>query len=226
MEQPEESDLPSQDAIVQRLARYLRHEMGDLLQAIYSTIAVLVERLPNDLIHEKRLLKDLKGRAELCKIELDALVQLVSPQRVSGAQVDLAALVSSIVVQVRRRFPALEIDLACEEEVTVFTDIQATMFSAAFLLTALGNQAQKKMEVNVRKDGISALWEFSRDGYPVGNEQIAWISTPFTTTQQSMFGLSLSLLGRTLEPFQGTLAVNNGLPSGVRVLITLPLLDR
>ena len=48
------------------VARALRHEVGDLLQSLYSTVALLQGRLPPEMELEKRLLTNLRGRAERC----------------------------------------------------------------------------------------------------------------------------------------------------------------
>src|SRR5262245_1200892 len=61
------------------LARTLRHEVGDLLQTVYATVAILQERLPRDWSLERRVLTDLRGRAEVCKNLLDNVHDLVCP---------------------------------------------------------------------------------------------------------------------------------------------------
>src|SRR5437588_12606869 len=89
----------------QRMARLLRHEVGDLLQSVYSTVAVLIERLPAELKLERRLISDLKNRAELCKGELDAVVELVMQQPQTQDRIELVSLLGTLLSQVQRRFP-------------------------------------------------------------------------------------------------------------------------
>src|SRR5207248_589699 len=74
--------------------RTLRHEVGDLLQAVYSTVAILQDRLAAGSDLERRLLGDLKARAEGCRQELDAIVDLVCPLTLSLTPVDLGQLAS------------------------------------------------------------------------------------------------------------------------------------
>ena len=80
MRSPVDTDKEAPVELAQRVARLLRHEVGDLLQSVYSTTAVLLERLTPAFDQERQLLADLKGRAELCKQELEAVVELVTPQ--------------------------------------------------------------------------------------------------------------------------------------------------
>src|SRR5438132_3054476 len=95
----------------QRLARLLRHEVGDLLQSVYSTVAVLMERLPAEMKLERRLISDLKSRAELCKGELDGVVELVLPQEPTLDRVELLAVLGTALAPVQRRFSALQVQL-------------------------------------------------------------------------------------------------------------------
>src|SRR5436309_8123621 len=106
-----ENDAASAKAAerTQRLARLLRHEVGDLLQSVYSTVAVLIERLPAEMKLERRLIGDLKNRAELCKGELDAVVELVMQQPISPERIELVSLLTTLLAQVQKRFPALPV---------------------------------------------------------------------------------------------------------------------
>src|SRR4051794_8628 len=67
---PVENDPPTQAQIV---ARLLRHEFGDLLQSVYGTVSILLDRLATSAVPERVLLGDLKHRAELCRFEIDAV---------------------------------------------------------------------------------------------------------------------------------------------------------
>src|SRR5436305_3361710 len=109
METTGEAPLTPSPRLVETIARTLRHEVGDLLQTVYSTVAILQERLPADQALERRLLADLKGRAENCRNELDAVVDLVCPLRPTFALTDLVELSSGLVNNYARRFPALKV---------------------------------------------------------------------------------------------------------------------
>jgi hypothetical protein len=53
--------------LVETIARTLRHDVGDLLQTVYSTAGIHQTRLPRDQNLERRLLADPRTRAETCK---------------------------------------------------------------------------------------------------------------------------------------------------------------
>src|SRR5579871_4459862 len=82
--------------LLESVTRMLRHEVGDLLQTIYSTVAILQERFPPDARLERRFLADLRSRAETCKDELDAVHDLILPVALKAGRVDLAELAGSL----------------------------------------------------------------------------------------------------------------------------------
>ena len=86
------------------LARVVRHEVGNLLQKLYATVAILQARLPADWEMEHRTLAGLKDRARACKDWLEVVHDLVCPVEITVEPVDLAALVAERVVAVQERF--------------------------------------------------------------------------------------------------------------------------
>src|SRR5262249_55384517 len=125
-----------------RMARLIRHEVGDLLQSVYSTVAVLLERLPAELTLERRLASDLKSRAELCRSELDAVVDLASPGEPAEERVDLPGVFAHVLTQVRKRHPALHLTAQAPPAVAIRADGRA-LSAAAFLLLAATCQAAR-----------------------------------------------------------------------------------
>jgi signal transduction histidine kinase len=222
MEPTEDSHLermPSAD----RLARLLRHEVGDLLQSVYSTAGILSERLPAGLALERRLVTDLKSRAELCKMELDAVVELVTPLSGSPARVDLSSTIKAAVVQLRRRFPALQVSLDEGTQSHVQAEPRALSSALLLLFQAIGQGAQRQVWVTFAQVGSDAELLVQRDGYAATSEQLAWLTEPFASTQHALFGLGLALARRVVQASGGTVAAANRDEGGVAVRIALPL---
>src|SRR3954469_18814095 len=92
-----------------RVARLLRHELGDLLQGIYSTASILLTRLGSELVLERQLIGDLRRRAEQIKGEMDAVVRLVGPAPRGASPLDLPALVQAAVTRLKRHQPQLAV---------------------------------------------------------------------------------------------------------------------
>lgn len=219
------TDIPSRDpspGLANRVARLLRHEIGDLLQSIYATTAILLDRLPAPLTHERRLISDLKSRAEVCRSELDAIVELVSPVSMNTARVDLAPLLCTALAGVRRRFPALAIQFECGSGLLVQADAHGLTGMLNLLLLAVGQDAKEAFTVQARRVDARVQCTIGRDGFGVHAEQLAWLQRPFASTQQALLGLALALMRRQLDACRGTFEVANGEKEGISVEMWFP----
>jgi len=204
------------------MARLLRHEVGDLLQSVYSTVAVLMERLPAEMKLERRLVADLKNRAELCKGELDAVVELVSQPEQTSERVDLVAVVSAVLNPLQRRFPALPVQFAHRATVPVLAEPRTLNTALGLLLLAMCQSAQKRVEIGIDVADNHAECRVERDGYAATPEQLAWLAQPFATTQHALFGLGLALTQRAVRA-GGEVLASNREDGGVSVRIRFPV---
>jgi signal transduction histidine kinase len=204
------------------MARLLRHEVGDLLQSVYSTVAVLMERLPAEMKLERRLVTDLKNRAELCRGELDAVVDLVSQPDQTSERIDLGAAVTAILNSVQRRFPALPIQTTIRPGVSVLAEPRTLNTALGLLLVAMCQAAQKRVEIGIDVANNHAECRVERDGYAATPEQLAWLGQPFATTQHALFGLGLALVQRAVRA-GGEVLASNREDGGVSVRIRFPV---
>jgi signal transduction histidine kinase len=204
-----------------RMARLIRHEVGDLLQSVYSTVAVLLERLPAELSLERRLLSDLKSRAELCRSELDAVVDLAAPAEPAAERVDLAGVFAHALAQVRKRYPALQLTAQAPPAVAIVADGRGLSAAAFLLLVATCSAARSHVRLGFSRGERHVDCSLERDGYPATSEQFAWLEAPFATTQQAAFGLGLALTQRTVAG--GEVEARNAPDGGVIVRIRFPV---
>ena len=215
-----QNDPPDTTQVV---ARLLRHEIGDLLQSVYATVAILLDRLPGGAAPERELLGNLKHRAEICRFELDAVVDLVCGVRGPAQEIDIDRLVGAALLQVRPRFPHLIIEDSRGPALVIRADSRLVAGAVPFLLFALCQHARRRVVVGIeRVDGLARV-RLHRDGFGVSDEQRLWIEQPFTTTKQSMLGVALALAQRALEPGTGRVTVSNQ-GEGVEVLLESPIM--
>jgi signal transduction histidine kinase len=210
---------------MQVVARLLRHEVGDLLQAVYATVAILLDRLATSAAPERQLLDHLRHRAELCRFELDAVVDLVSPGAGVVQRVEIDRLVTASLAHVVPRFSHLSFEEPQGSALPIRADGRLVAGAVTFLLLAVCQHARRRVVVRLEEaDGLARV-RIRRDGAGVSDEQQRWVEQPFITTKQPMFGLALAVTGRALEPGGGRVVVSNQ-PEGVEVLLESPIIPR
>jgi signal transduction histidine kinase len=227
MEPMADSTITPSAQRLQVLTRTLRHEVGDLLQTVYATVAILQERLPPSQALERRILADLRVRAEVCKNELDAVHDLVCPLQLSLAPFDLAELCGSLAALYSRRYPQLDVRSHTAGPVPIKADGRRLNQVAQLLLSAACPMARKEVVLRAgpgRGTG-TVEWLIEDDGPGATAEQLTWMDEPFTTTHHALIGLGLALGRRVADAHGGRIEANNRAEGGFRIRVTLPGLE-
>jgi len=223
MEKPAESTLTPSPRTLQMVARTLRHELGDLLQTVYSAVAILKSRLPADAESERRLLTELHGQAESCKLKLDAVQDLACPLTLHSAPTNVADIAAGIAARLGPRFPQVRLTFETTRTPPVSADGQRLDHVGRLLLLSALQAAQRevRMRVGPAADG-GVEWTFGDDGPGANAEQMSWLTEPFSTTHFAQFGLGIALARRVVELHGGKVTADNLPQGGFRVTLTLP----
>jgi signal transduction histidine kinase len=213
------------ERFAEMVVRTLRHEVGDLLQSVYSAVAILQERLPRGQTLERTILTDLRARAETCKNELDAAHDLVCPLTLHRDWLDLAELASGIAASFSLRYPGLQIVCEATPPLKVWADAQRLAQAGNLLMMSLCQAARGKVVVQTRvqRDNGSAEWSFRHDGVAANAEQLSWLNAPFNTTRHARFGLGLAFARRVIELHGGRIVTGENPEGGFHVDLIWPL---
>jgi signal transduction histidine kinase len=222
---PEGSSLLADRELAEKLARTLRHEVGDFLQKVYASVAILQKRLASDLNLERDVLTRLRARAETCKQLLDAIQDFLCPLLLTREPTDLVQVAGAVADDARRRHPAVEFQAD--------STIQATILGDADRLTRVGEMLQMNaieagarriaMAATVRPETGQVEWTVTDDGPGVPLELVERLFHPFFTTRAGHAGLGLALVQKVITLHGGQVHAGNLPQGGFRVRMLLPL---
>jgi signal transduction histidine kinase len=206
------------------MVRTLRHEIGDLLQTVYATAAILQERLPSDWQLERRIVADLRQRGETTKNLLDTVHDLVCPLLLNVEPVDLAEVASRAAASTAVRHPRLQISAEAGGPAVVQGDARRLAQAAHLILVPACQLARKRVELRTKAEPNrgEVEWTVVDDGPGMPAEQLERVFVPFSTTRHSFPSLALSLSRKIVQLHGGRITAENGPEGGFRVQVLLP----
>jgi signal transduction histidine kinase len=221
MDQTAESPSTS---LAQMVVRTLRHEVGDMLQTVYSAVAILRARLPADAESERRLLTELHTQAETCKYKLDAVQDLTCLLKLNCGPTNLADVAAGLAARLGPRFPNVKLQVEGPPILSVVADGQRLSQVGHLLLLNAFQAAEREVRLSLRPVGDTGVeWSISDDGPGANAEQLSWLNEPFSTTHFAQFGLGLAVARRVIELHGGGVTAGNLAGGGFQIVLTLPL---
>jgi signal transduction histidine kinase len=215
---------PRPQTVPEAIVRTLRHEVGDLLQTVYAAVAILKERLPADCQAERRILVDMRSRAETCRDLLDTVHDLVCPIVLTTEELDLAELVRGVAGRVGTRFPRVVLRLETEPIPAVHGDPRRLAQVVTVLLADACAVASAVVVCRIAPGAApgEVRCEIVDDGPGVPPERAGQLFNLLTTTPHGHLGPGLALARRVVELHGGRVTAGNRKEGGFRVELTLP----
>jgi two-component system nitrogen regulation sensor histidine kinase NtrY len=206
------------------LVRTLRHEIGDFLQKVYATVAILKTRLPADLEMEQGLLGRLRARAETCKDVLDAAHDYICTVMLDCEPVDLVEVTRGVIAKLSPRFPGLEVRCDTAAAALANADPRRASQIIETLLTNACEAAKARVvcRVTPRGDRAEVEWTVVDDGPGFPAEQADRLFSPFFTTKAGHAGLGLALARKLMDLHGGRILVGNEPGDGFKASVTFP----
>jgi signal transduction histidine kinase len=193
------------------------------LQTVYAAVAILQKRLPAEAAIERRVLGDLRSRAEECKRLLDSVSDLVSRLTLAIEEVDLAQIAAALVAAVAPRYPTLEIRATPSPPVLVPADEKRIAQTGEILLTQACQAARHRVWFRTQEatDG-EAQWCVMDDRPGVATEELEELFSPFEMIYHGNSRLGLALAQRLVLLHGGRIAADNVPEGGFRIRVWLP----
>jgi signal transduction histidine kinase len=214
---------PRPQTVPEAIVRTLRHEVGDLLQTVYAAVAILKERLAADLNTERRILTDMRARAEACRDLLDTVHDLVCPITLATEETDLAELVRGSAGRVGARFPRVQLRVEAEPVSAIQADARRLAQVVTVLLGDACSSAAAVVDCRVAPGPSpgEVTCEITDDGPQVPADKEALLFNLLTTTPHGHLGPGLALARRIVGMHGGRVSAGNRPGGGFRVEMTL-----
>jgi signal transduction histidine kinase len=210
--------------LAEHLVRTLRHEIGDFLQTVYSTAAILQARLPAGQGLERTIVANLLARAEVCKHLLDTVHDIVLPLPLAPESVRLADLAKKLAVAAAARYPHLDVRAETEETRPLQGDGQRLLLVGNWLLENACQSATGQVRIRTvagpGPDEVS--WIVTDDGPGLSAEQLGHLFDTFTLSRRGTLGLGLGAVRRMVQQHGGQVEAAEQPTGGLTVRVVLP----
>jgi signal transduction histidine kinase len=211
-------------SLPEALARSLRHEIGDLLQKVYASVAILKNRLPPGSDMEQGVLDRLMARAEGCRRILDTAHDFACSLSLDCQPVDLAQVAATAMDAARERYPQVEWTTESTGPTVVMADVpRARLMTDLVLVNAVESGATRvQLRTAAQPDSKEVKWTITDNGPGVPPDLSAHLFRPFFTTRPGHCGLGLALVRKLVELHGGRAQANNLAGGGFQVDLTFP----
>lgn len=210
--------------MIESLLSGMRHEVGGLLQSIYSCAAILRHRLPADWHLERAAVEDLRCRAESCKLLLNKVHDVLRPFTPAWDHVDLAKLASKLVSEAAARYPHHQVHTESSGDCSIWADYMRMAQIGRLLLDWAFDTARQEVHSRTafRPETGQVEWEISNDDPNWSMEQTDQLLHELFIRRQSGLGLGLAPLRKLVHLHGGTIQAESQPAGGLRIRVALP----
>jgi signal transduction histidine kinase len=211
-------------SLAEALGRSLRHELGDFLQKVYASVAILETRIPQEWRTEREVLSRLRQRAEACRDLLDKIQDFLCPVTLNYESVDMTGLASELTEAARRRFPDLRLTAPANQPAPIRADPNRMAQVGESLLFNACEAARSRVTFTTAVDPLSGNvhWSITDDGAGIPAESMASLFRPFFSTRPGHLGLGLPLAQKLVLLHGGRINLTNQPDGGCCCQVWLP----
>jgi signal transduction histidine kinase len=200
------------------------HEVGDLLQVIYSTVSVLQNSLSAKSSTEQTLLVNLRSRAADSKQLLNIVYDLATPLSLAPRPVNFLELGTALARNASDRYSEVALHTEYRPVPAILADPerikQAGQMIFAFVCTRGSKTVWTKVEPG-SEAGMMA-WTVTDDGPNLSCNFAEFFESPFHKKPISAFLFGIALARKIVLLHGGAMSVGNLPQSGFRIMVSLP----
>lgn len=222
---PHSEPLVSPPLTPHLLSRHFRHEIGNFLQAVYSSAAVLKRRLPADAGPLLDLTSDLRTQAEACRLLLDTVHDFLAPAGLHRESVNLREVAEGVVRRAVACCSHLRVTATGDPTPPIWADAQRLTQAASLLVGRACESAQQSVELRSAVDAArgTATWEVIDDGPGIADDDLEPLFGSLLLLRDRRLVQGLAPVCQIVELHGGTWHTDR-LPAGqFRVRLVLPL---
>ena len=215
------------------IARRLAHEIKNPL----TPIQLSAERVQNKIIGklneaDKELLNKSTNtiikQVDALKLMVNEFAEYSRTPSVVRKSINIAELIDEISylysdqnIEIKKNYPKKIKEIKIDEN--KFRQVLINIFDNS--KAAIENIKNPKIVITVKynKDYITLI--FKDNGIGIPKEIIDKIYEPYVTSKKTGTGLGLAIVNKIIEEHSGEIKIKNIKPKGVRILITLPLME-
>jgi signal transduction histidine kinase len=207
------------------LGRSLRHELGDFLQKVYASVAILEARLPANWQIEREVLSRLRQRAEGCREFLDSVQDYLCPLTLNPRTIDLAETAIQLAESARPKFPGIELRIEEAPPVWMTADPERVWQIGEALLANACEAARSQVTFTTSADSRAGIvqWVINDDGPGLPKESASSLFQPFSSNRPGHAGLGLVLAQKLAMMHGGRISLTERPEGGCSARVSFPL---
>jgi signal transduction histidine kinase len=211
-------------SVPEAAVRTLRHEVGDLLQTVYATAALLQHRLPAGCDQERRILADMRAKGEACRVLLDLAHDLVCPMSMNCESIQWRELLAPLIAVAAERHPALRIEPTWDNVPPLCADAQRLEQACRLLLTEVCSGAARQVDVRLAsKNGErNVQCRIIRDGDRLSAAEVENFFQLGRTSTGGPSSIGMALVRRIVDLHGGQIAAEVPDNGGLCLTLCLP----
>jgi len=215
------------------IARRLAHEIKNPL----TPIQLSAERVQNKIIDklneaDKKILNKSTNtiikQVDALKLMVNEFAEYSRTPSVVRKSMNIAELIDEVSylysdqnIEIKKNYPKKIKEIKIDEN--KFRQVFINIFDNSKAATEKINNPKIIITVKYNKNFI--MLKFEDNGIGIPTEIIDKIYEPYVTSKKTGTGLGLAIVNKIIEEHSGEIEIKNTKPNGVRILITLPLME-